>query len=341
MSARNLSLAPTIPEGTGEGLAAQALTKRYRQSIAVQNVNVLFKRRTIYGLLGENGAGKSTFLRLLAGRSLPSGGRVSLDGYRLTENSMLLPDIFLADEAMESASHVETYFRSAEASHGGFDWKFAHQLVSRFNLPEKKRFGDLSMGYRMIAKIIAALCTPCEFVLLDEPTGGMDVQHRKLFTQTLLEAYSRRPRTFVISSHLITEIAPVISDAVILHHGSVLAEGSVENLLAGTHRITGSASALHDFLHRLPSSTRIVSTEHLPLEESEVIKGPIPALPSNLSDSPIGLEELFLALTAGADSTHFPAGTRAKEADLEVDRTASADSPANSISDNQEQKDAR
>lgn len=299
-------------EGTGEGLAVSSLTKRFGHATALSDISLTLRRHTIYGLLGENGAGKSTLLRLLAGRSFPTSGRVSLDGLTVTGDSALMGDILLVTEGDPTGSRAKGYFRSVERSRGGFDWPFARTLVDRFSLPTDKRISALSTGYRMVARTIAALCAPCEFVLLDEPTAGMDVRHRQLFARSLLEAYARHPRTFVISSHLITEIAPVISDAVILHHGHLLADGSVDDLLDGVTRLTGPTAVMGTYLASLGTGSTILSRQDLPGETSVVVRsgGHTGASADHtdaekspdIESSPISLQELFLALTGDDDT---------------------------------------
>lgn len=331
-------------QGTGEGLVVSSLTKRFGRPTALSDISLTLRRQTIYGLLGENGAGKSTLLRLLAGRSLPTSGRVSLDGLTVTEDSALMGDILLVTEGDSTNMRAKGYFRSVEQSRGGFDWAFARTLVARFALPTDRRISALSTGYRMIARIVAALCAPCEFVLLDEPTAGMDVRHRRLFTQSLLEAYARHPRTFVISSHLITEIAPVISDAVILHHGHVLADGPVDDLLSGAVRLTGSTKEMEGCLASLGTGADILSREDLPGEVSAVVRPQADGTDitgritfPDIEASLVSLQELFLALTDdGTSSQTRPAspttGPETGEATGTETETQTADQTAETAS---------
>ncbi len=116
-------------------------------------------------------------------------------------------------------------------------WSLAEQMLSDFDLDGKKTFKKLSTGYRSIARLIVALSVPCEYIFLDEPLLGLDANHWELF-YTYCIKYQERPRTFVISTHLIEEIANLLEDIIIIDQGIVRAE-SIETILKNGRIVSG------------------------------------------------------------------------------------------------------
>lgn len=236
--------------GIGRGLEAVGCSKVYRRGRkgpvrALQNVSVAFPEPGIYGLFGNNGAGKSTLFRILTNQAFPTAGSARLDGEAITENPAALTNVILLDASAPILSDtVRVFFRLTGASHGGFDWEFAKELAGRFSLDISKRLSSLSTGYRSVARLIACLCAKCDYVLLDEPTQGMDAPHRRMFATAVMDAYARRPRVVVIASHLISEIEPLISRVVVINHGRLIAADSTEVLCDKARKAEGTVEAV-------------------------------------------------------------------------------------------------
>lgn len=106
--------------------------------------------------------------------------------------------------------------KDSELIYGGFNHKLADKMIAEFKIDMGQKFGKLSTGYNSIFKLILALCLPVKFVILDEPVLGLDANHRELFYTELLDSYADNPRTFILSTHLIEEVANIISDVIIL-----------------------------------------------------------------------------------------------------------------------------
>lgn len=99
-------------------------------------------------------------------------------------------------------------------------------------LDPHQRFRKLSTGYRTIAKLIIALCVPCEFVMLDEPVLGLDANNREIFYQELANTFASKPRTFIIASHLIEEIENLVTHVFVLDGGTITLDEDVADLTA-------------------------------------------------------------------------------------------------------------
>ncbi|WP_270343115.1 ATP-binding cassette domain-containing protein, partial [Lactococcus lactis] len=156
-------------------LNIENLYKTYGKKNVLNDISVNFQTEKIYGLLGNNGAGKSTLLNIINNRIFYTKGKITLDGRLVTENEKSLNNIHLMSEnnLYPSKLKIKSLFHLIENFYGDFDWNLANKMLSDFDLEPTKRMSKLSTGYRSIAKLIIALCVPCEYIFLDEPVLGL------------------------------------------------------------------------------------------------------------------------------------------------------------------------
>lgn len=279
-------------------LVINAVSKKYQHKQALDQINLTFEKNKIYGLLGRNGAGKSTLLNIINNRSFATSGEVLLNDQAVTDREVSLNQIYLMseDNLFPSMLRVQNIFKLTEGFYGDFDWEFANQMAAAFNLNPKQKLRKLSTGYRSIAKLITALAAPCEYVFLDEPILGLDATHRELFYQFLIEAFEKRPRTFIVSTHLIEEITNLLEEVILLHEGKVLEVASVEELLQSGKKLTGP----RDVLLSLTPDLTVINQENLGGQLTVYVKGQLPAdIPANVSVQPMNLQSYFIQLTKG------------------------------------------
>lgn len=207
----------------------------------MSDVNLTFEEGKIYGLLGRNGAGKSTLLSIMTNRIFAGEGEVKIDSENVDDNDAKLGLMYLMSEVNLYADgwKLKQIIKDSESFYGSFNHELADRLITEFGLDINQKFGKLSTGYNSIFKLILALCLPVKFVLLDEPVLGLDANHRELFYSELIQSYSDNPRTFIISTHLIEEVANIISDVIVLDQGRVILNQPVEDVLAKTHSVVG------------------------------------------------------------------------------------------------------
>ncbi|MDT2832982.1 ABC transporter ATP-binding protein [Vagococcus carniphilus] len=277
-------------------LEVQSVSKTYKDKEALSNVSIIFKEQTIYGLLGRNGAGKSTLLNIINNRSFPSSGDILLDNTRVTDNEELLNHVYLMseDNLFPSSMKVKEMFKISEEFYGSFDWDLANRLTDLFELNQKTTFKKLSTGYRSIAKLITALCVPCDYIFLDEPVLGLDAGHRELFYESLIETFENRPRTFIISTHLIEEITNLLESVIILDQGEVTLQKDVETILQENYTLSGPRDIISDFTKNL----NIIGKEELGDFVSVHVSGISPeTLPTGVRLAPLSLQNYFVQLT--------------------------------------------
>lgn len=124
-------------------------------------------------------------------------------------------------------STVKQMFRWSKDFYPDFDMEYATVLAGRFGLNLKKKLKGLSTGYLTIAKLIVALASNAPYTFFDEPVLGLDANHREMFYREMIHCYSERPRTIVISTHLIEEIADIIEQVVMIKEGKILLDRPV------------------------------------------------------------------------------------------------------------------
>lgn len=231
-------------------LEIKNITKEYGATKALENISLTIDENKIYGLLGRNGAGKTTLLNLMTGKVFPTAGEITLDGQSVYENDKALNRIFYMMEKnlYPEGERVKTMFKWTKLYYPEFDMNYALALAERFGLNINKKMKGLSTGYSSIFKVIVALASNAEILLLDEPVLGLDANHRSMLYKELIASYNERPKTIIISTHLIEEVEAVLEEVIIIKEGRLIEKKSVEKLLQEAYTVSGDAGKVDEFL---------------------------------------------------------------------------------------------
>ncbi len=275
-------------------IEGKGLTMRFGNNTALDGVDVCFGDNKIYGLLGRNGAGKSTLLSVVTNRLLPTAGEVFIDEEPARENDRVLGRVYYMGEKtlLPDTATVAQLFRWTGDFYPGFDGEYAGQLADTFGLPEKKKLKNLSTGYLTIAKLIAALASNAPYTLFDEPVLGLDANHREVFYRQLIESYSRQPRTILISTHLIEEVADIIEQVVIIKAGKILLDRPAEEVKRMGYTVSGRAEAVDAYC----TGRDVLSVDTLGGLKTACILGKAEEAPG-LDVSGLDMQKLFIRLT--------------------------------------------
>ena len=275
-------------------IEGKGLTMRFGNNTALDGVDVCFGDNKIYGLLGRNGAGKSTLLSVVTNRLLPTAGEVFIDGEPARENDRVLGRVYYMGEKtlLPDTATVAQLFRWTGDFYPGFDGEYAGQLADTFGLPEKKKLKNLSTGYLTIAKLITALASNAPYTLFDEPVLGLDANHREVFYRQLIESYSRQPRTILISTHLIEEVADIIEQGVIIKAGKILLDRPAEEVKRMGYTVSGRAEAVDAYC----TGRDVLSVDTLGGLKTACILGKAEEAPG-LDVSGLDMQKLFIRLT--------------------------------------------
>ncbi|GHP14357.1 ABC transporter ATP-binding protein [Lentilactobacillus fungorum] len=278
-------------------LEVSHVSKSYGSKSVIVDVNLSFEENKIYGLLGRNGAGKSTLLNIITNRTFADDGEVKIDSENVADNDSKLGLMYLMSEVdlYPNGAKLSQIIADSELMYGDFDHHLADRLVDQFGIDLSQKFGKLSTGYNSIFKLILALCLPVKFVILDEPVLGLDANHRELFYSELLDSYATNPRTFILSTHLIEEVANIISDVIILDQGRIILNQPVEDALAKTHSVVGPRQDVEQYTKGL----NVVGRDNMGNIRANYVYGDLDdrPLPDTLQLSNFDLQKLFIFLT--------------------------------------------
>jgi len=222
------------------------LTKSYGRVQALKDFSVKIEANKICGLLGRNGAGKTTFLNLLTSRIFADSGEIKLFGQNAVENQNILSKVCYIPEKnfFIQSMKVSAILRSASEFYETFDMEYAKRLCDKFGLNTTKKFKALSLGYESIVKAIIGLASRAPITIFDEPVLGLDAAVRDMFYRELIEDYVNNPRTFIISTHLIEESADVFEEIIIIKEGTLIEHLSVEEFKGRACYVSGKADAV-------------------------------------------------------------------------------------------------
>jgi ABC-2 type transport system ATP-binding protein len=246
----------------------EGVTMRFRDQVALDDVSAVLEQDAITGLLGRNGAGKTTLMQLLTGHRVPTSGRVEVFGCRPFENDAVLSQMAFVKEGQRYPDHfrVRDALGAAAMLFPNWDDDLARSLLRDFDLPENRTIKKLSRGMNSAVGIIIGLASRAPLTLFDEPYLGLDAVARQLFYDRLLADYAEHPRTILLSTHLIEEIADLLEHVLLIDHGRIVLDDDTESLRASAVTVSGARDrveafgARHEVLHHesLAGSARAV-----------------------------------------------------------------------------------
>jgi ABC-2 type transport system ATP-binding protein len=264
------------------------LTRLYGDVRALDGVDVTLDDGAVHGLLGASGAGKTTLLRILAGQEFPSAGTITGVGGTvcLVREDQTYPDTYRVGHALRAAALLQPQWSE----------EVARDLVTRFGLPTGRRIAKLSRGQRSMLGATIGVASRAPLTLLDEPYLGLDAASRATLSRALMADYAEHPRTIVLSSHLIDEVADLLEHVVVLDRGRVVLDDDVDALRGRARTVSGPAASVERFvagcgeLHReqLGPTLRVTAV------------GTPSAVPPDLDVAPVSLQQLIVH-TASTD----------------------------------------
>lgn len=195
----------------------------------------------VYGLLGRNGAGKTTLMKIITQQISVYQGQVLYQGQDVSSID-LAQIVYVGGQIYQDNEFLQGKIKGIlklyQALYPNFDSDLASRLLAAFDLKEKQAFKKLSSGNQTLVQNIMGLATRAPITLMDEPTNGLDSVNRQKFFRFLMEDYQEHPRMFVLSTHLIQEVAPYLTHVLILKDGQFLVDQSTESLQTQAYRIT-------------------------------------------------------------------------------------------------------
>jgi ABC-2 type transport system ATP-binding protein len=284
-------------------ICVKNLTRKYRDQLALDGVTLDIVPNAITGLLGRNGAGKSTFMRIVAAQEFASSGSVRVFGEDPVENDDVLRRlIFVREDQGYPDYKVRQIVQTASWFYPNWSDELAQSLMDDFELPPNRALKKLSRGMRSAVGIVIGLAARAELTMLDEPYAGLDAVARQLFYDRLLADYAEHPRTVLLSTHLIDEVADLLEHVVMIDHGRIVMDTPADEVRGQAATVSGSSVAVEEFA----SGRHVLHRRSMLTRASVVITGELDdydrhrAMELRLNVEPLSLQELMVLTSESA-----------------------------------------
>ncbi len=220
-------------------IRAQHVTKYFDDVHAVDDISADIREQSVFGLVGTNGAGKSTFLRLLAGILCPDEGSITVDDQEIYENPQCKQEVFfIPDEAYffsnATPRDMKIFFRGI---YPHFDEKRFNYLMKNFELNQERKLATFSKGMKKQVSIICGVCAGTKYLLCDETFDGLDPVMRQAVKSIFAGDIESRGLTPIIASHNLRELEDICDHVGLLHRGGILFSRDLEDMKLNIHKI--------------------------------------------------------------------------------------------------------
>jgi ABC-2 type transport system ATP-binding protein len=282
-------------------IEVSGLTKKFGKFTAIDDASFTIRQHTIYGLLGRNGAGKTTMMQLLTGQQFATDGDIEVFGKSPVENAGVLSNICFIKE---SQAYPEDFrprhvFESAPWFFEHWDADFAQRLATEFQVPMNRRIKKLSRGQLSAVGVIVGLASRAPITFFDEPYLGLDAVARQIFYDRLLEDFAEHPRTVILSTHLIDEVSALLEHVIVIDGGRIIIDEEADELRGSAATIAGTTAQVDAFIGKRAVLRReaiggltSVTVEHLDAADRTAAKA------AGLEVGPVSLQQLIVRKTS-------------------------------------------
>ena len=220
-------------------IEAKNLTKRFDNIVAVDHVNATIRDGSVFGLIGTNGAGKSTFLRMASGILKPDEGTIQIDGEDVFENPNVKSRFYyISDEQyfFPNATPKEMIIYN-KAVYSSFDEGRCFKLLESFNLDPKRKISTFSKGMKKQLSVILGICANTDYIFCDETFDGLDPVMRQAVKSLFANDMAERNLTPIIASHNLRELEDICDHVGLLHKGGILLSKDLDDMKLNIHKV--------------------------------------------------------------------------------------------------------
>lgn len=277
------------------------LSKTYGNKLVLENVNLEIKEGKIYGLIGRNGAGKTTLMKILSDQIINYQGEIYykdtniLLSNQLKKNLIYIGEDFLTYNLKEKKL-IKT-INYIKKLYPKFNQERFDELSALFKIDLLAKYKKLSYGNQSLFRNIIALSLQAQFLLLDEPSTGLDEINRDLFYGKLIEYQEIDNSTIIISSHILSDIEKIVTDLLILNEGKIIVNDPIDVLLEKAFVITINAENLHFFVSKNIIKKSNIGKQIILYVYDSFSNDEMRKIKEIADIKRLNLKELFLALT--------------------------------------------
>jgi ABC-2 type transport system ATP-binding protein len=217
----------------------QNLSRRYGKTLALDGIDFEAGSGKVFGLVGANGAGKTTFIKHILGLLRAQQGQVSvfgLDPVKHMQQILKRVGYLSENRDLPDWMSIGELMRYTSAFHANWDQQFCDELLRRFELEPTQKIGQLSRGMRARTGLVAAVAHRPELLVLDEPSSGLDAVVRNDILNAIVRTISDQGSTVLFSSHLLDEVERMSDHVTMMQKGQILLDGDLESL-CDSHRL--------------------------------------------------------------------------------------------------------
>ena len=291
-------------------IEAKNLTKRFGSLMAVDHINAQILDGSVFGLIGTNGAGKSTFLRMLSGVLKPDEGSVTIDGKEVYENVEVKSRFFYIsdDQYFFSNSTPEQLMKFYMGVYPKFNKNRFIHLMDSFELDRKRKINTFSKGMKKQVSVICGVCAGTDYLFCDETFDGLDPVMRRQIWSILMAEVQDNGMTVLVSSHNLRELEDVCDHVGIMNQGKVIIERSLSELQGNICKIQ---VACQSGMPKLPDQFEVLHMSNIGRVYTMIVRGnPKEAAEAIRTEGdnlaivdilPLTLEEIFVYEMGGLD----------------------------------------
>ena len=280
-------------------IETNGLTRRYRGAIALDNVTVQIHANTITGLLGRNGAGKTTFMSLVTAQDRPSSGTIRVNGRQPFEHGDIIEQMcFLRDNQRYPDDYkLKHAVRAASIFYPNWDQATADRLITAFRIPTKSIVKKFSRGQLSALGIVLGLASRSPITFFDEPYLGLDATARAIFYDELLRDFAEHPRTIILSTHLIDEMDRLLERVIVIDQGRVVRHDEVDAMRGSAFQVAGKSADVDSFVRgrAVLSQRSIGGLSTAVVNEAPTSEDRASAIEAGLEISAVSLQDLVAA----------------------------------------------
>jgi len=277
------------------------VSKSYRSNIVLNAMNFSIKEGTLTGIIGRNGVGKTTLMKIIAGFIEESSGTVQVFSEKPFNSLKVSANSIFIDDAMEFplAMTLKDILIECRRFYVNWDETLADGLIAYFDFRLNARHSYLSKGKKSTFNAIIGLAAHCPLTIFDEPTTGMDSAVRKDFYRALLKDYIAHPRTILISSHHIEEIEDLLEDVLLVHDGKANFLGPITDLQEMFVKLVGPAEKLSTYTEdkNVIEMRKVASYSEWIVENSFPAEVIVRMKAAGINISPVSANDAYIALT--------------------------------------------
>lgn len=282
------------------------LSKSFESIKAIDHINAKIEDGHVFGLIGTNGAGKSTFMRMLSGVLKPEEGEILVDGEPVYDNPAVKKKIFyISDDQyyFRSGTPVDMLklYQTCYPSFDGAKWK---SRMEKFGLDEKRKVNTFSKGMKKQLSVICGICANTKYLLCDETFDGLDPVMRQAVKALFVKEMDERGLTPVIASHNLRELEDICEYVGLLHRGGILLEKDIDDMKLNIHKLQ-CVIREDEMLQRIRSGLEVVTIDNRGSLYTVTVRGDKEKIlefmehlnPVFYELLPLSLEEIFISET--------------------------------------------